>query len=141
MDELAAESPIADDEFLYRRVPASQNWVTPDAKTVDPLAFRPRESDSTGLSLARALYESAQQSATRGSIGRQFYIAVLSVRRMRAAGVEITPRPLESHPGHVEVAELTFENRRTDRSRELVQCLRDCVIAIEGPFDGHATRD
>lgn len=78
--------------------------------------------------------DAAQQSLTGN-------YAVLSVRRMRAAGLEITPRPLESHPGHAEVAELTYENRRTDRSRELVQCLRDCVIAIEGPFDGHATRD
>lgn len=141
MDELAAEAPVADDELLYRRVPDSQNWVAPDAKTVDPLAFRPRESDSTGLSLGRAKYETPEEAAARGSKGRQFYIAVLSARRMRAAGIQIAPRPLASHPGHAEVLELTFDNRRTNRSRELVQRLRDCVVAIEGPFDGHATRD
>lgn len=120
MDELAAEGPVADDELLYRRVPASQNWVSPDAKTVDPLAFRPRESDSTGLSLGRAVYETPQQAAARGSKGRQFYIAVLSARRMRAAGIQIAPRPLTADRGHAEVPELTFDNRRTDRAREVV---------------------
>lgn len=141
MDELPAESAVADDELLYRRVPASQNWVDPDAKTVDPLAFRPRESDSTGLSLGRAMYEAPEQEAARGAKGRQFYIAVLSARQMRAAGIQIAPRPVADHLGHAEVPELTFENRRTDRSRELVQLLRECVVAIEGPFDGGVTRD
>lgn len=141
MDELAADDSIADEELLYRRVPASQNWVATDAKTLDPLAFRPREGDSTGLSLGRANYETPAQAAARGSKGRQFYIAVLSAHGMRAAGIRIAPRPLAGHPGHAELPELTFANRRTDRSRELVQLLRDCVVAIQGPFDGHATRD
>jgi hypothetical protein len=117
-------------------VPASQNWVDLDANTVDPLAFRPRESDTTGLSVGRAKYESSEEEAARGSNGRRFYIAILSVCRMQAARIKVMPRPLANYPGHAEIPELTFENRRTDRAREVVQLLRDCVVAIEGPFDG-----
>lgn len=140
MDE-PGQRPIGDDELLYRRVPASQNWIDPDAKTIDPLAFRPRESDTTGLSVSRAVYATPQEEASRGSRGRRFYVAILSFRSMHALGIKVVPRPLANYPGHAEIPDLTFENRRTDRSRELVQLLRDCVIAIDGPFDGAMVRE
>ena len=47
--------PVADHEILYRRIPANSGFYDPrvDPKP-SPLAFRPTQLDTTGLSLARA---------------------------------------------------------------------------------------
>ena len=141
MEEAEADDPIGDDELLLRRIPASQNWVKTDTLHVDPLAFRPSERDTSGLSLGRAKYDTPVQEAAKGAHGRQFFVAVLSVSRMRQAGVQVVAKPLASDPGHAEIPDLTFANRRSDRVRELVQHLRACVVEIHGPFDGERARE
>lgn len=130
------EEPLSDDELLLRRIPASQNWVSPDDKSIDPLAFRPRESDITGLSFGRAKYDAPIQEAAKGALGRRFFVALLSVKLIREKGMTIVPRPLIGDAGHAEISDLTYANRRSDRAREFVQCLRDCVVGVQGPFDG-----
>lgn len=125
MTDLAQpDDRIADGELLLRRIPASQNWVDPQIKSVDPLAFHPRQSDTTGLSLSRAKYAGPAEEAARGAEGKRFYIAILSVDRFCDAGIEAIPSPLPGHDGHAEIPALPFENRRSDRSREIVQCAR-----------------
>lgn len=136
MPDVQADQPIGDDEFLLRRIPVSQNWVTADVQTVDPLAFRPRESDVTGLSFGRLTYDDPAAEAAKGASGRRFFVALLSVRLIRKKKMEVVPRPLVDDPGHAEILDLTFANRRSDRARQLVQHLRECVIEIQGPFDG-----
>ena len=136
MADECADEPIGDDELLLRRIPESQNWVTADRQIVDPLAFRPRESDTTGLSFGRAKYTTLPQEAAKGTLGRRFFVACLSVRLIRKNEMTVAPRPLIDDPGHAEVLELTFANRRSDRARELVQRLRDCIVDVQGSFDG-----
>lgn len=139
LDSDAAE-PIGSNELLLRRIPQSQNWVRADKKSVDPLAFRPRESDATGLSFGRAKYNAPAQEAAKGARGRRFFVAILSVNLIRVNGMEVVPRPLVGNPGHAELIDLTFANRRSDRARELVQRLAECVVEMQGPFDGeHST--
>jgi hypothetical protein len=136
MPDANADEPIGDDELLLRRIPLSQNWVTDDKQTVDPLAFRPRESDVTGLSFGRLTFNDPGAEAAKGAAGRRFFVALLSVRLIRKEKMAVVPRPLVDDPGHAEIVDLTFANRRSDRARELVQRLRECVIEIQGPFDG-----
>ena len=131
---------IADGELLLRRIPASQNWVDLQTKSVDPLAFRPRQSDTTGLSLSRAKYGGPAKEAARGASGKQFYIAILSVDRLREVGIDVVPSPLPGHAGHAEIPALTFENRRSNQSRELVQRLRAAIVDVQGPFEGAGTQ-
>lgn len=140
MGESEADDPISDDELLLRRIPASQNWVSRDRQSVDPLAFRPTERDTNGLSFGRAKFETTADEAAKGAQGKQFFVAVLSASRIRDAGVQIVPKPLPDDPGHTEIPELTFANRRSDRARELVQHLRGCVLEIQGPFNGGRVR-
>lgn len=135
-----ADDPISDDELLLRRIPASQNWVSDDRKSVDPLAFRPTERDTSGLSIGRAKYETPAEEAAKGAQNKQFFVAVLSVSRIRDAGIQVVPKSLPSDPGHSEIPELTFANRRSDRARELVQRLCACVLEIHGPFNGERVR-
>lgn len=94
---------IADGEQLLRRIPASQNWVDIQTSSVDPLAFRPRQSDTTGLSLSRAKYGGPAKEAARGASGKLFYIAILSVDRLREAGIDVVSSPLPGHEGHAEI--------------------------------------
>lgn len=141
MSESELGVPIDDDELLLRRIPASQNWVSADKASVDPLAFRPSERDVSGLSFGRAKYNTPVQEAAKGGHGKQFYVAVRSVDRMRGAGMQVVGKPLTDDLGHAEVADLTFTNRRSDRVRELVQRLRACVVEIQGPFDGERVRE
>lgn len=140
MTERDKGEEIDDDELLLRRIPAAQNWVSIDTKSVDPLAFRPRESDVSGLSFGRAKYDSPSQEAAKGARGRRFFVALLSVKLVREKGMTIVPKPFTGDLGHAEISDLTFANRRSDLARELVQCLRDCVVDIQGPFDGQRAR-
>lgn len=132
---------IADGELLFRRIPASQNWVDPQSKVVDPLAFRPRQNDTTGLSLSRAKYGSAAEEAGRGAKGKCFYVAILSIDKLRTVGIDVVASPLPEHEGHAEIPALTFDNRKSDRSREMVQHLRSSIVDIQGPFEGATERD
>lgn len=50
----------------------------------------------------------------------------------------IVPRPLADDPGHAEISNLSFQTRKTDDSRKLVEALRAAVIRVEGPFEGRA---
>lgn len=131
---LGAE-PIADDELLYRRIPASLNLYDPSAELfLLPDAFRPNASDTTGLSLYRSKYKSIEDVA-RGREGKTYYVAVLRAGDLRAAGIAIVPRPLEGDPGHVELPGLTYENRKSDRPIEWKSLLAlKLCIKVEGPF-------
>ncbi len=127
--------PVADDEILYRRIPAASGFYDPLVDPhVSPLAFRPTTSDSTGLSLSRAKYQTLQ-AAGRGREGRRYYVAVLRARDLRRAGMEIVPSPLENDPGHCEIADLTFANRRAMPLAEWQALLAEQLcLRIEGPF-------
>jgi hypothetical protein len=132
---LDGTEPIDDDEFLYRRIPVSQNWYDP---TVDsrpsPEAFRPTQFDNTGLSLSRNIYKSIEDAA-RGMVGKKYYIAVLRVGDLRAEGIPMEPRSKPGDPGHAEIPGLTYENRRTDGAVEWKTLFaQKLCLRVEGPF-------
>ncbi len=131
--------PLSDDELLFRRIPKSTEWYHPGEDVlVDEQAFRPSDSDTTGLSLERARstenpeFMSAEQMAT-GSNPSGYVIAVLSVRDLLANGVAIEPRIEGAGPGHVELPELTRNSRSTSRGKELKRILSRAVIRVEDP--------
>jgi hypothetical protein len=126
-----AVEPIADDELLYRRVPAM--WYEPTLGLSDN-AFSPREDDITGLSVSRAKYKTEEEAA-RG-FGKCYYLAVLRAGDLREMGIEVEPRPLPGDPGHSELPGLNADNRKTSETLERKNLLagRLC-LEVRGPYE------
>lgn len=117
---------IADDEELYRRVPACYfpNGIVSDQ------AFAPhKERDTTGLSLFRAQYKRIEDL---GKPGKTHCVAVLRAGDIRAAGMTIVARPDIGNGqfdlAHVEVPELNSAAYKTtltqERQRRLLEMSR-----------------
>lgn len=127
---------ISDGEFLYRRIPVSQNWYNPELQEgrTSPLAFKPTPRDETGLSVYRAKYKSPQEVAAT-SRGSKYYVAKLSARDLRQSGMIVQACPLPGDPAHSQIIDLTYENRKSDRSKELMLHLaEDLCVEVLGPF-------
>ncbi|GMU82708.1 MAG: hypothetical protein AMXMBFR47_25790 [Planctomycetota bacterium] len=140
MPELDGREPIADDEFLYRRIPAWTNWYDPTRLLpLSDTAFRPNDHDGLGISLWRAKYRSIEEAA-RGSVpGKSYYVAILCARDLRAAGIRVEPdvdptdpaRP----PGHATLPDLRAADRKTVQVRQWMRLLAvELVLSVEGPF-------
>jgi hypothetical protein len=134
---------IADEELLYRRVPASTGWFDPATGILQPAAFGPhKQRDLTGISVTRAKFKSIEQAA-QGQPGKSYFVAVLCVGDLRKANFTVKPQP--NVPGgydisHAELPDLNADNykdtKTLERQRELAEklCLR-----VGGPFqDGEA---
>jgi len=125
--------PIADDELLYRRIPASTNWYS--EAVLSPMAFRPHgERDVDGISLWRAKHTSIDQAA-RGRPGKEYYVAVLRAGDLAAHGIEVTATPKRGEPGHASLPALNSENRRDPAALDLQGLLAgQLTVRVEGPF-------
>jgi hypothetical protein len=130
---------ISDDEIIYRKIPASCGWYDPIRVEVKPEAFKPREGDD-GLSVDRAkseacpLFRSIEEAAV-GRSGKEYYVACLRVGVLRERGIQVVPRPIQGNPGHAEIPNLTYENRKSDKSIETMTFLaHGAILRVEGPF-------
>jgi len=124
---------VDDSELLYRRIPESTGWYDPPVDPrPSPKAFNPREGD-TGLSLFRAKYKTLEEAA-KGQPGKRYYVAVLRAGDLRANGIEVVQTPPED-PGHCEIRNLTYANRKEDASVEIkMRLARELCLRVEGPF-------
>lgn len=129
--------PIAPDEVLYRRIPADKKLGLHDPELgapPSPQAFRPRQYDTTGLSVYRAKYKTPQQVAANEQ-GKRFYVAELRAAALLDRKIKFVPAPKPGDPGHAEITDLTYQNRRTDRAEELqVLLAREICGRVYGPF-------
>lgn len=128
---------IEDEELLYRRVPIVQFNRTAEPPHPFPVAFRPKEVDTLGLSVTRAKYISSTEFAKLGQ-GKQYYVAVLCAGDLREHGIEVEPRPIPGQPGHAELPGLTWDNRKND-DQELWQVLmaKKLCLDTKGPYPGN----
>ena len=126
--------PIADGEFLYRRIPVSQGWYD-QVHGLKPEAFAPhRERDATGISIYRAKYKPIEVAA-RGQPGKSYYVAVFHAGDLRGNGISVIPRPLPNDPGHAELPDLNSNNRKSDPTLERARLLAEALcVRVEGPF-------
>ena len=127
--------PILDDEFLYRRIPASTGWYqSAKEPPLDPEAFRPNRYDTTGISVSREKYTSIAEAA-RGQPDKDYYVAVFRAGDLRAAGLEVAARPVEGNPGHAEISSLRHDNRKSKQVIEWrFQLAHRLCLRIQGPF-------
>lgn len=134
--------PITDDEIVYRRIPASQNWYDPKLNAPPSFrAFRPNEKrDATGLSMERARYTTPCACAENDR-GKFYYIAVLRVGDLRKAGIKVVPKTDPPHgPGHVELPDIRSSNRKETEEQQLVLAEKLC-LRVEGPFPEPESQD
>ncbi len=108
--------PVADDEFLLRRV--HRAFFNPAlGMPVQPEAFRPTDGDTDGLSVHRERFVTAADSlAAVAEDKRAMYCVVrLSVGALRAMGLTIDPSPdsVRGIPGHALIRELNCLACRT----------------------------
>jgi hypothetical protein len=123
---------ISDDEIVYRRVPVSQGWV--DERGVSMNAFKPRPDDETGISVYRARFLSLEDAA-KGLSKHGYYVLALRSGDLRAAGIDIVPKPEADLPGHAELPSLAYHVPESDVSIQHRRLLADqLVMAIHGPF-------
>src|ERR1043165_1206558 len=129
--------PITDDEFVFRRIPASMNWYNREVSEFSsPQAFTPITHDRDGLSLVRAKYMSAEECGATGMEGRQFYVAIFSVRVLREHNIIVEPDPQEGNPGHCLIPSMIYSNRDSDATIEQAARMSQIAIQIDGPFWG-----
>jgi hypothetical protein len=97
------------------------------------MAFRPRESDTTGLSISRAKYLAPDRLPNPR--GKPYYVAVLKAGDLRAMGITVVSKPVPDNLGHAELSDLTWANRSSDSAEEKQQMLaRKLCLEILGPF-------
>jgi hypothetical protein len=126
--------PIDDDEFLYRRIPTSMTWYSPDTGVLLPEAFAPsKDRDLTGLSVARSKYKTVEEAA-KGRPGKSYYVAILKAKDLKDRGIEALPRPQPNDPGHAELPDLNAQNRKSNQTLELERVLVELTLKVEGPF-------
>lgn len=125
--------PVLDSEILYRRI--SCQYYNPENDTCpSPLSFRLIPEDITGLSVYRAKYKTMKQVAANPR-EKQYYVASFLAGKLRENEIDIVPRPLQDDPGHAEIPNLTYENRKTPKSREIQLSLAEKLWkSIDGPI-------
>ena len=134
------EEPIADDELLYRRVPASADpqRYDPTCGQLNEQAFSPFKNDTTGISIDRAKYKSIVDCIKGGNPGKTYFIAILHAEALRAAGILIEPRPVVPtgyDPAHAELPQLSYAVRKESKTLELQrELVRICGNNVQGPF-------
>lgn len=100
-----------------------------------PLAFKPIDKDTSGISVSRARFKTPEEVA-KNDRGKQYYVAKLRVGDLRKRGIHVDPKPI--HPdnlGHAEITLLTWVNRKTKQAQELmVQLAHKLILEVLGPL-------
>lgn len=142
--------PTTDDELLYRRILASKSDVFDPSRDSRPsrLAFHAFGSDVTGISLSRAhsaehpQFLTPAQCAARGTNQAGYYLAVVRAGDVRAAGIRIAEVPEDGDPGHVELPDMNYANRKNDQVKtwEEILAQRLTLLPVLGPFPSGASK-
>ena len=73
--------------------------------------------------------------AARGLSKQGYYVLALRAADLRAAGIDIVPKPQGDLPGHAEIPSLAYQERESDVSVQQRRLLADrLVTAVHGPF-------
>jgi hypothetical protein len=127
--------PIADDEWLLRRVRA-ESFRTNRSPSISPNAFEPRikgrDPDTDGISLYRAACVS-DPSEVLGTIAperrHEYAIVRVPVTLLKSMGYTVLPKPDERIPGHVVIPELNSTDYAADKAKFTPQKLKLAVEA------------
>ena len=128
---------IADDEYLYRRVPLNPDYFTPGLGVPpSPLVFKPYPRDTNGLSLDRAKDVTLKQSAASPSGSQKKYlVARVRAGDLRKEGMIVELDP--DKPGHVLIPNLDYAHRRGKREDEWQVKMATELCEVFDPASGN----
>jgi hypothetical protein len=107
-------APVDADEFVLRRIHKSY-FDSRLPLPIQPVAFKPTESDVDGLSVFRERFVSPAEVAAAGRTPGAYHVARLAVRDLQALRLTVVPSPGEL-PGHAVLAELNRAFYEQDRA-------------------------
>lgn len=131
--ETSCEDPV------LRRILVKSNYYNTETKKVHYNAFRPISYDVGGLSLSRGNctanpdFLSIQEFGEKGSNQAGYYVAELSKKDIEELA-HLVPDPKLDDPGHCLLPGLTYRNRKSDESLELMRALANLTLQVHGPF-------
>jgi hypothetical protein len=131
--------PISDEEILYRRVSENSRWYDPNqTPQVSWVAFRPSQRDTTGLSVWRGKYMSAETAAIQHARpGRRSFVIELRAGDLRKIGVTVAPSADEGGPGHASLTNLSHSTYQSGKNEieTLARLIAQTLIrAVTGPY-------
>ena len=142
-------SPVSDDEFLLRRVPANFDYINHNLSVpVQRVAFEPhKKRDIDGLSVYRELFVFAKDVAAAGRSPAGYYVVRLRAQDYRNLDLSLRPSPrLDDLPGHTLVPELNAASMSNRADKEKSKALQRELAKLAtkytllGPFPSNAQR-
>lgn len=140
MSDLSDE--ILDSEFVMRRFPAKLPWYD-SQRGLMAEAFKPhRTSDGDGLSISRIAslehpeFLTPMLLAESGLSKDGYFVAILSVKDLRQAGLQLERDPMPDNPGHALIVNMKSDNRESPKVAQWTQLMAvRFTKRVEGPFN------
>lgn len=131
----ATEGEIGDSEWLLRRIPEDRGPSNTHPQPT-PLAFRPHERDTNGLSLYRERLVLAAEVAQWGAAGKRYFVGRVQTGTIRGLGMTVRIVPdARGRPGHVVIPELNANTRKGSVEEGWQERLA-AICDVVGPFPG-----
>ena len=101
--------PIDDEEYFLRHIPGGEPWQASGPRITSANFQLRHDKGETGVSVTRLGMTSPDQllQLMAGSLERGSRIACVKVGDVRALGLSVVPRPLETDSGHAEIQSQT----------------------------------
>jgi hypothetical protein len=104
------DEPVTPDELVVRLI--WHQFLRPNEPVpVQPVAFKPRDDETEGISVFRLACLSDPRDALAAMLPEKrdrYAIAVLPVAELLALGLSVKPAKIESVPGHAVIPELNI---------------------------------
>lgn len=111
---MANESPISDNETLYRRVPPGSSWIKENKLTSGNFELKVGER---GVSVSRASITTPQQLLGMRENPTGWCVAAITAGEVRALGLDVIPAPTQEDAGHAEIIPATSSLSHAVRRR------------------------
>lgn len=141
MDAIEGNESIANDEFIFRRVPARVDFYDPTSdRPVQWITFKPNPRDSSGISVWRGKHLSPEEAVrAHARPGKAYYLIRLTVRDLRHLGAEIAATPDEGGTGHASIANLSWSRYQGPERLSVLELAKRlatqaCQSQALGPF-------
>ena len=139
MDTLDAGDRIADDEIVYRRVPALLAFYNPDSdRPVLWISFQPNRNDLSGISVWRAKSVQPDEAVQTARRGKSYYLIALKVSDLRRLGAEVVASPEEEGVGHATITSLSWNRYRGSQKKDVMELASRIAFeasgVVLGPF-------
>jgi hypothetical protein len=96
---------VADDEYLLRHIPGGTLWQAPGPRTTSANFQLRHDRQETGVSVTRWKITTPQRllEVVGGSVQAGSRVACVRAADVRALGLRVVPKPLDTDPGHAEI--------------------------------------